>query len=133
MRAPKKKSLHVLLIGNFPSASMVSKSMKSADVKITFLHDSENALSMMTTDQFDIAFMELGMPGLDGVGLARMYRSWEENYCDGVRKMPLVALTSPSAPDEVLESIAAGYDDYLRKTESAGAYEIMVKKYVEAA
>jgi CheY-like chemotaxis protein len=65
-------------------------------------------------ESFDLILCDIGLPGLDGLSLAREIRS---NHV----KVALVALSGHAGEDERHAGIAAGFDGYLTKPISADA------------
>jgi len=72
------------------------------------------ALSEVATQRFDAALLDLDLPGLDGIALARMLRA------QGVA-VPLLAVTARSDAEAEIHARAAGFDDFLRKPVSGAA------------
>ena len=66
------------------------------------------ALTDVVTTEFDVAFLDLDLPGLDGMALARQLR------LQGV-PMPLVALTARTDAEAEPLAREAGFDDFVRK------------------
>ena len=66
------------------------------------------ALAEIATGQFDAALLDLDLPGMDGLALARMLRA------QGFRA-PLLAVTARSDPNAEAQAHAAGFDVFLRK------------------
>ena len=66
------------------------------------------ALSEVATKRFDAALLDLDLPGLDGLALARMLRA--QGFA-----APLLAVTARSDADAETQARAAGFDDFLRK------------------
>ena len=66
------------------------------------------ALSEVATQRFDAALLDLDLPGLDGIALARMLRA--QGFV-----APLLAVTARSDADAETLARAAGFDDFLRK------------------
>jgi signal transduction histidine kinase/BarA-like signal transduction histidine kinase len=66
------------------------------------------ALSDVAIRRFDAALLDLDLPGLDGLALARMLRT--QGFA-----APLLALTARSDADAESQARAAGFDDFLRK------------------
>lgn len=79
------------------------------------------ALAELTRERFDLAFLDLDLPGLDGFELARLIRAQGH-------VLPLVALTARTDPEAESRARAAGMNDFLRKpvsgTQLAEAIEI---------
>ena len=66
------------------------------------------AMAALEADRFDLALLDLDLPGLDGFQLARLLRARGEG-------LPLLALTARADGDAERESLAAGMDGFLRK------------------
>lgn len=64
---------------------------------------------------FDVVLCDIGLPDLDGYGVARALRSSEDPR---VRSLDLVALSGYALPDDVARSLAAGFDRHLAKPPS---------------
>ena len=76
-------------------------------------------LELLRSEAPDIAFIDVGLPGLDGYEIARRFRSESDG---GVRDCPaaahrvlLVALTGYGTPDALERSRRAGFDHHLIK------------------
>jgi PAS domain S-box-containing protein len=70
-------------------------------------------LQLLRAESPDVAFIDVGLPGLDGYEIARLYRS-EANGGPG-RRVLLVALTGYGTPDALERSRCAGFDHHLIK------------------
>lgn len=68
------------------------------------------ALEVLARNEVDVVVSDIGMPVMDGFGLARQLRS-NPLY----RRMRLVALTAYSQPSLVSEARRSGFDAYLTK------------------
>jgi signal transduction histidine kinase/CheY-like chemotaxis protein len=71
--------------------------------------DGARALRLLTSDAFDLAFVDIGLPGMDGYEVARRARA------NGAPKVHLVALTGYGQPEDRERSRAAGFDDHIAK------------------
>jgi PAS domain S-box-containing protein len=70
-------------------------------------------LQLLRAESPDVAFIDVGLPGLDGYEIARRFRS-EANGGPG-RRVLLVALTGYGTPDALERSRRAGFDHHLIK------------------
>ena len=74
--------------------------------------DGSEALEAIKTQKYDIVFMDLQMPVLDGIEASRRIRTWEEN--EGQHTF-IVALTASYLPEIGHVLFEAGIDNYLAK------------------
>jgi CheY-like chemotaxis protein len=91
----------------------------------TYGHDVEvayapvEALKMALNRPPDIAFLDIGMPGMDGWQLAHVLRT-------GTTRSYLVAVTGFSTPSDYARSKEAGLDMHLVKPIDAAKVEILL-------
>jgi two-component system, sensor histidine kinase len=67
-------------------------------------------MTLLLTDAFDVAVVDLGLPGLDGYAVARRARETL-----GANSPLLVAMTGYGGPNERAASAHAGFDVHLVK------------------
>ncbi len=70
--------------------------------------DGEAALALLDQRSFDVVFLDLQMPKLDGVGVLLALRERR-------RKLPVVLITSSDSSAEILNAFKLGAKDYLLK------------------
>lgn len=78
------------------------------------VHVASNGLEAFDAikyQHFDIVFMDLRMPVMDGLEASRRIREWEE----GGKHTFIVALTASYLPDEGQKMFEAGIDNYISK------------------
>jgi CheY-like chemotaxis protein len=69
------------------------------------------AFNAVKFQKFDIVFMDLRMPVMDGMEASRRIREWEE----GEQHTYIVALTASYLPEEGQRLFEAGIDNYVSK------------------
>jgi CheY-like chemotaxis protein len=69
------------------------------------------AIDALKACQYDIVFMDLQMPVMDGIETSRRIREWE----NGGRHTYIVALTASYLPEKGQELFEAGIDNYISK------------------
>lgn len=69
------------------------------------------AFDAIKFQHYDVVFMDLQMPIMDGVEASRRIREWE----NGVKHTFIVALTADYLPDEQRELFETGIDSYMAK------------------
>ncbi len=79
------------------------------------------ALVELKDARFDVALLDLDLPGMDGLRLARTIRSGQIQS-----ELPLIAVTARSIGDEDTQIRAAGMDGLLRKPVTAALLEAAI-------
>jgi CheY-like chemotaxis protein len=75
------------------------------------VESGEEALSLLARRAFDAVLLDSEMPGLDGPETCRRLRAQEG---DG-RRLPVIAVSAHTRPEEREACLAAGMDDYMTK------------------
>ncbi|KAF9882349.1 hsp90-like protein [Colletotrichum karsti] len=113
---------------NSTNIEVVSKMLKLEDVyDVTIAKDGQEAYDLvkanMDMDQrFDVIFMDIQMPNLDGLESTKLIRKM--GY-----KAPIVALTAFSEESNVRECIESGMDEFLSKPIRRPALKQVLKKF----
>lgn len=82
--------------------------LEQAGYLVDHSRDGEDAWFRGDTEDYALAVLDLGLPGLDGLSVLRRWRAAE-------RRFPVMILTARGAWNERVEGIDAGADDYLPK------------------
>ncbi len=102
-------ALHLLLVEDDPIVAEVMQGLlREQGHAVAHAAHGLAALSEVATQRFDAALLDLDLPGLDGLALARMLRA--QGFA-----APLLAVTARSDGDAEAQARAAGFDDFLRK------------------
>ncbi len=86
--------------------------LERAGVEAVAADDGQRVLGLSQQRKFDLIFMDIQMPGVDGVEATRTIRSARYNPN---RDTPVVALTAHVLADEKQKLLEAGFNDYLAK------------------
>jgi CheY-like chemotaxis protein len=86
------------------------------------------AFDAIKLHKYDVVFMDLQMPIMDGIEASRRIRDWEH----GVQHTFIVALTADYLPEEGQRLFEAGIDNYISKPFQMDHLQRLLK-YVEAA
>lgn len=89
-------------------AKGVSDALENAGFKVEHASDGAMAWQLGGDEDYDIAVLDLGLPGLDGMTILRRWRS------EG-RDFPIIILSARGEWLDKVEGIEAGADDYLAK------------------
>ncbi len=106
------ESRRVLLVDdNHDSREMYRAVLRANGHDVREAADGEHALAMVRASPFDVAFIDIGLPGgMDGYELARRIRSHPEGA-----NIRLVALTGYGFPEDRAQSKQAGFARHLVK------------------
>jgi len=72
--------------------------------------DAEQALGMISRSPPDLILMDIALPGMDGLTLARKLKGGDET-----RGIPIVALTAFAMKGDCQKALEAGCDGYITK------------------
>jgi CheY-like chemotaxis protein len=85
--------------------------IKTFGLDVASAASGEEAIDAVRGDaRFDLVFMDVQMPGMDGLQATRILRSLSEG-----RPLVIVALTAHAMPDDRARCLAAGMNDYVAK------------------
>lgn len=108
------RSISALVVDDSRDNQYLMKSyLEKHSSHMVIADNGEEALEKFKQNNFDIVFMDLLMPELDGYEAARKMRAWEaENGRPGV---PIVAVSAHTGPEEVEKSRVSGFTAHLSK------------------
>ncbi|WP_310482095.1 response regulator transcription factor [Chamaesiphon sp. VAR_48_metabat_403] len=80
-------------------------------------------LHLVKTTPVDVALVDVGLPGIDGIELTQQFRKFQQEHPDSTTK--IIMLTMLGSEETVLASFAAGADSYCMK-------DIGIEQLIEA-
>ncbi|UTF61041.1 response regulator [Gilvimarinus sp. DA14] len=102
---------HVLLVDdNEANLQLASEFLQDLNVRVTQAKSGEQALQMYTDGAFDLVFMDIQMPGMDGMQTTQEMRKIESG-----KRTPIIALTAHSMTEHKTDLLISGMDDCIRK------------------
>ncbi len=75
---------------------------------VTVAHTGPDGLALATDTDFDVIVLDVMLPGMDGLAVARRLRVARS-------RTPILMLTARDAPSDIVAGLDAGADDYLTK------------------
>lgn len=88
--------------------------LRNHDVEVETASDGRDAIDQLTCgSRYDMVFMDMRMPRLDGYEATRWIRGWEKTR--NVGPMPIVAVTAHASPEDEVRCRSVGCTDYLAK------------------
>jgi len=73
------------------------------------------AINKTAQERFDLVFMDIHMPDVDGIDATRAIRDRERDRRDDTERVPIVAVTAHAIEEMRDEAMAAGMDDFMTK------------------
>jgi two-component system, OmpR family, response regulator len=89
-------------------ADAIAGGLRKSDFLVDRAASAEAALAALATDHFDLAVVDVGLPGADGLSFVGTLRSTG-------RHLPILILTARDALDVKVEAFDIGADDFLMK------------------
>ncbi len=105
-------SYKVLVAEDNPTnRKVIQKILERAGHQCFLARDGEDALDLIDQREFDALVLDMNMPGLTGIDVARMYRLMRGEQ----QRMPVIIFSANVTPEAREESLEAGADDFLPK------------------
>ena len=89
-------------------ASGIKLGLSDAGYAVDWVGSAERALEVTARESFDLAVIDVGLPGLDGLGLTQTLRK-------NGHTMPVLILTARDALEDRVQGLDKGADDYMVK------------------
>ncbi|OFZ29235.1 MAG: hypothetical protein A2622_07390 [Bdellovibrionales bacterium RIFCSPHIGHO2_01_FULL_40_29] len=99
----------ILVVEDNPDSQfLITKYLKNSGVRVQVAQDGLEALQKVAHTHFDLIFMDVQMPIMDGIQATQLLRQKKFTA-------PIIALTAHAMKDDRDRCLAAGFDDYLTK------------------
>ena len=86
---------------------------KDTPYALDMAENGQVAVEMFQAVRYDLVFMDLEMPVLDGISATREIRQWEQE--EDLDPVPIIALTSHDQQGKLVETLDAGCTAHLIK------------------
>ena len=107
---PRLSKKQVLVVDDNKINQLIIKEMLlSLNQYVDLVSDAHNALKMMQARDYDVLFMDLHMPHMDGMEATRTLREMH------IHQPYVIALTADAYPETRTEALRSGMDDYVTK------------------
>jgi two-component system sensor histidine kinase/response regulator len=136
IREEMKHSLRILLAEDNPVNQKLGKLMLTkAGYQLEVANTGQEALEKYTSvpEDFDLIFMDIQMPEMDGLEATKRIRRWEDGRRNGENsehRIPIVAMTAHAMKGDREKCLDAGMDDYMTKPIKRELVFGMLKKWV---
>lgn len=107
-----KSKIKVLAVDdNAANLKLIMTLLESIGVSVQGANNGLDAIKKVQSEKFDLVFMDIQMPGMDGVKATSHIRKLDS----AARNVPIIALTAHALAEEKENMLKAGMDDYLAK------------------
>jgi phosphate regulon transcriptional regulator PhoB len=101
----------ILVVDDEPDiVEIVTYNLKKEGFLVSSASDGEEALALIKKNNFDLAVLDLMLPGIQGVDLCRTIRS-----NPATERLPIIMLTAKSDESDRVLGLEMGADDYISK------------------
>jgi len=95
------------------------------DLAVDFAEDAEAALEMIENRSYDVIFLDVVLPEMDGYKVCKLVKSNRVT-----RSTPIVMLTGKSSPFNKVRGVMAGCDRYLTKPVDTEELKTVLHEYI---
>jgi CheY-like chemotaxis protein/HPt (histidine-containing phosphotransfer) domain-containing protein len=108
-----RESARILVVEDDPiNRLLVSTLLRKNGCEVITAASGGEAVEALERDRYDLVFMDVQMPGVDGLEATRRIRACE---AQGGSRTPIVGLTAHALARDREQCLAAGMDDHLPK------------------
>lgn len=101
--------MHVLIVEDEPEmAQLLARGLREEQFEISLVRDGRTALEKSAETSFDVILLDVMLPQMNGLEVARRLRRREEDT-------PVLMLTARDSVPDIINGLNAGADDYLTK------------------
>nr|MBF0223011.1 response regulator [Desulfobulbaceae bacterium] len=125
------RAFTILVVEDYPTnQKVVITHLKSLGCTVTLAENGEQAVKAYLENNFDLVFMDVQMPVMDGLTATRTIRDHEKSS----RRVhvPIIAMTANAMKGDREKCIEAGMDDYIAKPLKKIAIADMIDRWLSA-
>lgn len=101
--------MHILVVEDEPEmAGLLTRGLREESYEVSVARDGRAALELSAANSFDLILLDVMLPQIDGIQVARQLRKREMDT-------PVLMLTARDSLSDIVNGLDAGADDYLTK------------------
>lgn len=109
---PKLDGVRALVVDDEPDArDLLKRFLEDRGASVTAVASADEALAALATSKPSVIISDIGMPGMDGFQMIRLFRASEPRES----RIPALALTAFARSEDRKRSLLAGYQAHLAK------------------
>jgi DNA-binding response OmpR family regulator len=89
-------------------AQVLRRGLEEDKHAVSLAYDGLSALSLAEDNQFDLVLLDVMLPGIDGIQVARRFRELRQD-------IPILMLTARDSVADIVKGLDSGADDYMTK------------------
>lgn len=107
---------------------LIKRTLENYNVEVTLANNGEEALNEVKSRKFDLIFMDIAMPVMDGVEALHAILNYELNT--GIKHTPIVALTANALKGDRERFLNEGFDEYVTKPIKSTSIEAILQMFL---
>ncbi len=107
---------------------LIKRTLENYNVEVTLANNGEEALNEVKSRKFDLIFMDIAMPVMDGVEALHALLNYELN--SGIKHTPVVALTANALKGDRERFLNEGFDEYVTKPIKSTSIEAILQMFL---
>ncbi len=128
---PKTKNtdIHILVAeDNAINQKLIEKTLNNFGFKVTIVNNGQEALDMYRKNQYDIIFMDIAMPIMNGIDATHAIIGYENQ--NNLSHTPIIALTANAVAGDRETFLKEGLDEYVSKPLRKADIEKVLKMFL---
>ncbi len=122
---PPENALRVLVVDDDSTNRMVARLfLERAGHEVQLAATTQEAWTLLSEEQFDVAFVDLHLPDASGLSLASHVRA----ELDPDRRLTIIALTAATSEEDRQRCAEAGMDDFVAKPIQVGLFRAALER-----
>jgi two-component system cell cycle response regulator len=119
-----KKIFRALIVDDSPTARIkIELELRPMNIMADCAQTGEEGLQMLAKKEYDIIFLDIVLPGVDGYEICKVIRRNPDT-----KRIPVIMLTSKSSPFDRIRGSLAGCSSYLSKPVEHIKFHTVVEK-----
>lgn len=87
--------------------NLISTTLKINKYKYDLAVNGSDSFLLFTTNKYDIVFLDLGLPDMDGIDIIKKFREFSTT--------PIIVISARTNDEDKIDALDAGADDFLTK------------------
>ncbi|MBF0348303.1 MAG: PAS domain S-box protein [Magnetococcales bacterium] len=107
--------IRILVAEDFEiNRDVILEMLRKLGCEVDWAENGRKAVEMVASGSYDLIFMDMHMPEMDGFAATAHIRQWQQRAGDN-HPVPIIAVTADAMSGDREKCLAAGLDDYIAK------------------